>query len=222
MSERHHYLPYHDALKLLLFLSATVIFTSCRGNEWEPCPPTGCASDLSCLSPGDVCVLKCTSDKNCPKGETCTGWFRDAESFSSRGGRFCKPASRNLGGSCEAPRSGCKPGLQCIDDRCSKMCMTDGDCPADWRCSLSVLVPGRPDLSPMACARATRGPGDKCGPDMQCRRGLECIEGICRQLCTSSRDCPKGQKCRGRGYSGWRGRLRFIRRGSADFHFCTP
>lgn len=194
--------------------------------EQAACPWWGCAGDNICLTNTRTCVRPCEGDADCPGGFLCKGFFRDVTTFSGRGRRFCRKAEAGEGMACDQFNRACAGELICVDGLCRRRCEADGACGPANRCLLTVL--SSDSLAPGAvyrvCVRATTPVGEPCRPNAEpyCAKGAVCLDELCRRECANDNDCPKGFTCAGRGYSGWRGRLRSSTPGGApDFRYCA-
>jgi len=194
--------------------------------EQAACPWWGCSGDNICLTNTRTCVRPCEQDTDCPADFLCKGYFRDVTTFSGRGRRFCRKAVAAEGTACDQFERACAAELTCVDAVCRRRCEADDDCAKNMRCLLTVLSPD--SLAPGAvyqvCVRADLQVGDPCRPNVEphCGRGGVCLSDTCHRECATDADCPKGFSCSGKGYSGWRGRLRSSTPGGApDFRYCA-
>ncbi|PKN21365.1 MAG: hypothetical protein CVU65_17015 [Deltaproteobacteria bacterium HGW-Deltaproteobacteria-22] len=216
------------------FLLAILLLTSLPGCPRDDtaqaaaeasCPWWGCAGDNICLTNTRTCVKPCIADEECPAQFLCKGYFRDVTVFSGRGRRFCRKATAAEGTACDQFGKACMKDLICVDGICRRRCEDDDGCDSRSRCLLSVLSPD--SLSPgtvyKVCVRATLPVDAPCKPNVEphCERGAVCLFETCHKECEIDTDCPKGHTCSGKGYSGWRGKLRSNAGGLPDFRYCA-
>ncbi len=215
---------------LILFLAWLFCVAACLRDPVEQaakqraCPFWGCAGDNICLTNTQTCVKPCEKDMDCPEDFACKGFFRDITTISGRGKRFCRKAVHAAGESCDPFENACRRELVCVDDTCRQPCETDGECPPEERCLLRVLSAENlsHDASFLVCVPGVLPVGAPCPVSQEpaCVRGATCLQEICRKECKSDADCPEGSSCLGRGFSGWRGRLRANSGGEPDFSYC--
>jgi len=212
-------------LFLALLLAGCPRDADTQAAEQAACPWWGCAGDNICLTNTRTCVKPCASDEECPADFLCKGYFRDVTAFSGRGQMFCRKAVVREGSSCDQFERACMKDLICVDGACRRRCEQDADCSPKQRCLLSVLSPD--SLAPgsvyKVCARATLPLGGPCEANIEphCERGAVCLFQTCHRECATDADCPKGTTCAGKGYSGWRGKLRSSSGGAPDFRYCA-
>lgn len=120
----------------------------------------------------DKCV--CKSDGDCPNGQACYTPVGKAN--------YCASTTKALGASCSKDS-------QCASDKCEKdecVCKSDSDCPSGESCFT-------PALGKNYCDSTTKGLGDSCSKDNQCRSD-KCQGGNC--VCKKDSDCPDRKKCK--------------------------
>ena len=217
--------PLLLATLLLLLVSGCAGSSDSQAAGQVSCPWWGCAGDNICLTNTRTCVKPCADDAECPAGFLCKGYFRDVTAFSGRGRMFCRKAAAVEGTTCDQFERACLRDLICVDGTCRRRCENDDGCLPEQRCQLSVLSPD--SLSPGAvykvCVKATLPVDAPCEANVEphCERGAVCLFEICHQECATDADCPKKTSCSGKGYSGWRGKLRSNAGGAPDFRYCA-
>jgi hypothetical protein len=203
---------------ITVLLGGVLLWGACdkdrlRQTQRRPFQP--CSRNKRCVKP-QICLLRpqlsagscvhaCSQDSQCGPGLACSGRFKTPVPAGQKSRRYCRRASVNVGGDCSRLTDGCKPGLQCAQDRtCVRACKIDGDCPADQRCKPVSVVRsfGRPS-PPLyhACVSAAVKEGGVCslGEHPRCGRGLRCHRNRCVKLCAADAGCGEGRVCDGRG-----------------------
>lgn len=214
-------------MKYLIFI---IFFLGCRNpheeaKNMENCPFWGrCSGDNVCLRKSNICVKPCQTHDECPEQFLCKGYFKNNFNFSGRGEKFCKKSILEEGEGCGLNFS-CKLNLTCVDNICRKMCIQDTDCVEDFKCSLEVFSVDSfaAGSTYKVCAKANIPNEGKCDGDKEpyCKRGSICMDNICKKLCEKHKDCLAHERCNGRGFSGWKGRIKIYNGDKPDLKYCV-
>lgn len=169
----------------------------CGKDPWWVCEPGKECRKGVCTHPRQGMNQKCAVKKGweCEKGLVCAG--------RKKGRKCVKPMPE--GGKCgKDPWWVCEEGFRCVDGRCRKGKKVNRKCQRDWECKKGLRCAGREGgrkcVMPMPV-------GGKCETDpwWVCERGVECVDGKCRQgkrvneKCEKNdAECKKGLRCAGR------------------------
>ncbi|WP_394842061.1 hypothetical protein LZC95_33910 [Pendulispora brunnea] len=165
-------------------------------------------------APGQVCAPK---TNQCIDGATaCTTGSCPGSEVCDFGTRQCvKPAATPIGQGCKADAA-CEPGTFCgyspvlttdvvkADGLCTKPCCTSSDCPADFVC-YGAGTGGNYCVSKGALQRpalGTRGGGESCTVQADCRSGVCDSTNKCADTCCDPSQCTNGTVCRAMAVQG--------------------
>ena len=168
-----------------------------------PCeaPLQGCQSGLRCF--GGKCQKECAKDEDCAEiAHRCLPITVDTVVNKDRVKVFaaCLPAVEAEGKPCKPEGPFCGRGLLCHNDKCTRACAKDAECPKDHVCDGALFVgEGREDRAKQRKPpdlRYCRQGAKKNRPchhnlDVGCAAGLACIKFRCQEL----RNVGVGKKC---------------------------
>lgn len=126
-----------------------------------------CGSGRACLD--GQCTSSCKSDSDCGSAQQCKS-------------KVC--VTRNDG--CVA-NSDCSAGQVCVDSTCHADCTKSGKCSASGDVCSSALEAA--DGSKRRICTADHAAKPECKLTKDCQNNEQCVNGVCRTVCTESKDC---------------------------------
>ncbi|MFH2006200.1 MAG: hypothetical protein ABI333_06405 [bacterium] len=220
-------------LTVVSSLTLVTVSGACRTPDrdarlFEPCSNTKpCEEGLVCLSTAEEgkegqCVRLCKAGGACPQGLRCSGRYqRPAGTVET----FCRRPAGEEDADCVKLASGCKPGLRCFREKCTRTCRKDSECPDRAKRCVPVVVDtvvgtGQARIF-SACLPAGVKAGGKCkdtGPF--CARDHHCYKETCLQGCAVDKDCGKGHVCDGSLYLGLAAAKHAKEKSKPDTQYC--
>ncbi|RYZ02775.1 MAG: hypothetical protein EOO73_30390 [Myxococcales bacterium] len=183
----------------------------CQLEEEGKCKTSAdCATGFVCSSDG-ACREPCASDRECVGEQVCTAGVCAEPAELDESGRLPQALPH---ATCRL-NSDCPSGEQCVGGACVAQCRETRDCPTGQRCEDGACLAAGPDCTGEECACACRedvdcasgltcdgcrcqaGPAPECTSSLDCPDGERCARGACACACQQDLDCPDGSTCDG-------------------------
>ncbi|MBX3229542.1 MAG: hypothetical protein KIT84_17010 [Labilithrix sp.] len=184
----------------------------------RPPKKTTCTSNASCktgICTTAGCAETCSSDDNCPRGNTCQSGLcaepgnppvpipdADAGPAPTDAGpaptectaTSCTDGKVCVSGVCTSPENTCKFSSECEGDKvcaegaCLDPCSPTGTCASGYTCEQNVCQPQQPTPGDGGTGPVTCT-GETCGPGNYCNNGVCAVDNRPKPNCTEDTTC---------------------------------